>query len=783
MRVISAAQEAVLVAGSKARAEFCRVFVVDYYSNAQCLNTYAGVDLVESVDIDESADGPGMTLDLKLKREAGLKMSLAPFIEDSPLNKKFDPAATYHPLLALNRAVYVEHALMPVGIQPAAGDWCECFRGRIEKIDSASGPSVQVNCLDQIGRLKKYIKQERLHALASPYANPVRVWEANAVFDDSSYIVPSKEKRNGHYYSCDVGGTTGATEPTWTTGGASVADGTIGGSGWTEVGATSGAGFSVETVIQQLLDAELGGVTLYVPTSPSFTINPFVQASMSILSALQALALAIGGWDIRFKWKVASSAYVLTLWCPDRTGGTVARTISQSEIAPIERLAQDIEKIRNDVEVTYDAEDESLDPTGNPYRRTIGNTVTAAITASRTAYDNQWMGLGEGTLSPVNSAAKALALANACASDLCEPVADQAVPFVFGFLFVELGDVYTFSANSKLYSSSQSFAVYGYHHTFKGGYWKTAFLTRGKPGIGTKTWHKAGANHARGREANGKIVPGNTAAPTITASQVVGGFRLRVEEVPWRHSLLIEREFHKSQSSGFAPSSATLFAEGPQHEVVIPDLTPGETWFVKTVPKIRTLGPGGVPRIVRGEPSVEATIVAGYLEPRHMNPRTFAGPYPLNGGFEAPGVAGVVPEHWTVKTGAIPTDLTFNDSAQYTGAISGIVLGTTMATELYSAMFPCEPSTSKKLHVWMLRVGSAEASRTVTLTLSWRDASGAEVATSTTTVNVAGLSTTVWADQVLTATSHSGARWCVVDIMKTTTNADYSFRFDKVWVE
>jgi len=392
------------------------------------------------------------------------------------------------------------------------------------------------------------------------------------------------------------------------------------------------------------------------------------------------------------------------------------------------------------------------------------------------------MGMGEATLSPINSAAKALALANAVAADLCEPVVDQVAPFAHGFLFVELGDVYTFSANGKHYDSAQTLACYGYSHSFKGAFWKTSVSTRGKPGLGAETWHRHGSNAARQRPAHGKIVAGSAASATITLVQVIGGVRVHVAEEPRPNSYPTEREFHVSGSANFTPSSATLVALGPQREVVVPDRNPGETLYCKTVPRIRTFGPGGVPRISRGQPSTEQSAIAGYVEPKHFNPLTHSGPFPLNGGFEAPGVVDVAPEQWTLVVGSVPDDVTVNDSAQWTGTMSLVVLGTAKATEFYSAPIPCEPSTSKTLKLWLLRVGSAEASRSVTLALDWLDATRTLINSSTATVNVSGLSTTVWAEQTLTVTSHSGARWCRVTVKKSDANSDYSFRVDKVSV-
>src|ERR1700690_2973582 len=129
MRTIPAAQQGVLGAGGQ--AEYVRVSVKDSGGTFRDLTTYPGFNALVSVKWTEQIDNPHATFDITLKREL-FQLSLSPFVQASALNLGFAYPGTFAALLALNRELKIEAAIVAMDTAPSSGDWFEVFHGRIE---------------------------------------------------------------------------------------------------------------------------------------------------------------------------------------------------------------------------------------------------------------------------------------------------------------------------------------------------------------------------------------------------------------------------------------------------------------------------------------------------------------------------------------------------------------------------------------------------------------------------------------------------------------------------
>lgn len=650
MRTITAAQAAVRATGSQ--GDHVRVSVKDSGGTFRDLTTYPGFNAVQSVRWAESVDSPHMTADIVLKREA-FKLSLAPLVAASALNRGFNPSASYSPLLALTREVKVEVAITAVDRAPVSGDWFEVFRGRIDEIDAASGEDVRLACRDLGGRLaQQFIKVEHVLSFASVggVSVPLRIWEPQQVVAVGDYCLPASrgdgDPGEDKFFVCSVGGTTGAEEPVWTTGTAISED--SGPVEWDYVGAPSTSGNPVEQVIQNILtrykSAADPSVTLYTPTSPGWAIRQFLQKREFTLNACRALANQIG-WDVRFKWRSATNQFEFTLFEPQRSAPSVAYTFTASDYETPTRLSVNIANIRNAWRVLY-SDRSDLFPDGTPKRKVIEVSDSASITK----YGELWAEIQEDSSSQIDSSTEATKLANAALSDCKEPTAELSVPLAQGFPWVELGDFYTFGANGLHFDADQSLAVTSWAQSFEAGKLKTTLEVRGLPTIGAST-HLARTEHPARFELREphRVVhfPGpNTRTAVLKAE--IGGVSARLVETLDKAQLFeADTELHLSTLAGFTPDASTLNTNIRGGAKSLGDLVPGKTYYAKTVPRYFNAG-----RVVRGQPSAEQSFVAGRAKAGHYDSASTQSHLPLNGNFEhaTDDLATAPPDHWQVVT-------------------------------------------------------------------------------------------------------------------------------------
>lgn len=640
MRTISADHDKILTGGARQIAH--RIQVKDAGGTFRDLSTYPGVDLIEQLEWSEDLDNPGVTWSATLTREQE-QISLAPMMENSPLNRGFNPAASYAALLQVGRRMKVEFS-MQAEDDPRARTWSLAFEGYIDKVNSGGGDTVSIEGRGlEAAIINAYIKRERIYAYAQG-ANADRgcyVWTPSTVWVVGDRLVPTDSKANQHFYRVTTGGTGGTTEPTWPTGGGStVADGSA---VFTESGATStSATTDVEAVMQQILDDTLGAgvVTLWCPVSPVWSVRWFLVSRQPTFDELKTLADQIG-WCVRFMDDAGTPK--LKFFDPDRATTTSLRSFGPtSEVEDYKRLSTDWQGIRNAIRVVY-SDSQDLDPAGNPKRKTVDRTDAA----SQTKYGELFAEIAEATNSNIDTAAEAQALADAVLSDLAEPTADMEAALLFFFAFVEVCDLYTFTADGVHFDSDQKLAVVGFTHSVSAEETSTSIRVRGKPASnGKKGWFERFSD-AEGAEQHALTVVENVAPLTLAAdSTPVGGVRLSLVWNGTKAPKDTHFELHLSTAPGFTASAATLAATGKDRSFEVGNLDPAVEHYAQVIPI--TFNDG---RAVRGQPSTEIPFTPGRAQATHLNSDVEWGRLPLNGGFETQLDPAGPPDFWTMGGG------------------------------------------------------------------------------------------------------------------------------------
>jgi hypothetical protein len=272
----------------------------------------------------------------------------------------------------------------------------------------------------------------------------------------------------------------------------------------TELVYGSDDGVDVEVVQQAILDDTLGGtVTLHTPVSPSFAITTYRQSVGGLLETLRTIALQNLGWDVRYRPDHDdASEWKLTLYEPDRANVTPDWTFGPSRYNGIGRLEIDREPVRNVVRVEYRAAG-----TGAAAYEQVEDAASIA------KYGRRFMRLAFGDGSQIDTPEEATAVAEAALADLASPVADQEVTLPF-FWPVEIGDLYAFTTNSRLYDTTQTLAVVGYRHTLSATSQTTTLQCRGTPAGAYRAWQDVVAQLA-----------GSNAADRLETYLALNGFR------------------------------------------------------------------------------------------------------------------------------------------------------------------------------------------------------------------------------------------------------------------
>lgn len=652
MRTITAAQEAVLASG--VQSEHVRVLVEDAGAELRDLSDYPGFNATTAVSWRERVADEHASCELQVKREF-FQLNMAPLMANSALNRSFDPGATYAPFLALNRQVVVQVAIVPIDAKPETGDWMTVFHGRIDNIDAASGPDISISCRALSGRLaQQFIKTERVYSFASVDSHSVslRIWAPQIDVKSGEYLVPATrgEDDPGYqkFFKCTTDGTTGTSEPTWSTG-TGITDGTT---EWDYEGTTSSAGNPVEEIMQNLLDDHRGPgdefVMLVTPTSPLWDIKEYLQQRQPTWTALRALATQIG-WDLRYKWSDSEEEFQLTFYDPDREVSSPMFTFGPNDYGTPDRLAIDISEIRNSCRVIYsDALD--LWPDSIPKRKVVEISNLESIVK----YGELFCEMQEEDTSQIDSVTEASRLANACLSDCAEPTAELSVPLMRAFPWFEVNDFVRFGANATHFDADQDLAVVGWQQTFENGRLRTRVECRGKPTIGANRYISRSSHPAIPKKGKGHQLQdlGNSKTPKVNIKSAIGGTAIELTGLLVdKNSQPQEYEHHVYTVSGASLDGSTLYTTTKARDLTIADLVPGEEYFHRVVVKGTN-----AERPFRSEPTVEKSFTAGRAATAHLDAEPEWGRRPLNGGFETRTNPdpNAVPDHWNVIDGDPP---------------------------------------------------------------------------------------------------------------------------------
>jgi hypothetical protein len=746
VRTISADNEAIL-SGTAPRTR-SRLRVADSGATLRDLTTYAqGLNLLKEVRWGEGNDDNGISWNASVVREAEL-LSVAPLMATSGLNKQFDIATAYAPLLQVGRAMRVEWAL-DAEDSPAIPSWNLAFSGYVDAIDWGDNTAQLSGRGEEARVIDGYIERERVYAFAQG-ANADRgcyIFEPSQTYAVGDRLLPTSAQTNNHFYrvTAITTGIAAATEPVWPTGGgASVVSGGV---TFTESGATSKtAGTNVETVIQQLLDDTLGigTVSLWCPVSPAWAVKSFLVTRQSLFEELRLLA-AQAGFCLRYMFDSGTGTMRLKLYSPNRTTTTSLRTFAISKVDAIKKAQIQIFDIRNVVRIVY-SDSQDLDSSGYPKRKTYVATSATSIAK----YSRRFCELAEASNSQIDTLAEATVLGDSILSDLEEPSAEfsAAVPF---FPFAELPDLYTLAANGVHFDSDQKLALVRYDHTHGAAEATSTFDVRGKPAAGNQYWLQRCTDAYDGSHTH-QITALENFLPIglVIDSTPVGGARIKTSWTAPRGSKNTELEIHLSTSPGFTPSSSTLYATGKERSFEVGNLDPAKTWYAQAVPVTWN---GTQP--VRGGASAEVSFAPGRAVASQLNPNVVWGGLPLNGSFETQLDSSAAPDFWFCPggTGGVWGTNAFllNDASGLSGVnyVKLITTGTTNAAGIFSAEFTVNEKTPARASVW--RKTKAGGANTVTYGIVWYDKDHGVLGASPSETFLLNDQVDVWVEQLSSA--------------------------------
>lgn len=762
MRTISTADSYLLQADS-GRSALVRAYVKNAAGSFIDLSTYPGENFVLSATWGEDIDSNGMTANVTLFRGNEL-MSLSPLHETSPLNKGYNPAASYAALVLPGRDIVLETAIAPDGLPAAGLSWRESFRGKIDTVEFGD-EKVQLTCRDQVAVLMDaYIEVDRAYAFAQGVSatKGTRIFEPSTAYVLNELVIPSETKLNGKWFKVTTAGTSASTEPTWpTTITNTVTSGSV---VFTCMDTTSQAsGENVETVMQKILTDNGTGVTLSTPSSPGWLIRAFHQERKSVWDAIRELATQIG-WDLRYKW--SGSAFVLTFVAPDRATTTALRTFSTTDVISWSSAKITVENIRNAVQVWF-SDSQDRDASGVAKRKKVSVTDSTSIAT----YGRRWMEIQEGSTSNIDSTSEATTFANAALADLATPNFEGEPTLQF-FPFVELNDYYEFVADGLRFTSNQKLAVVGYEHSIDEAGAKTTLRLRGKPSAGLIRWLRAdGVVPSRTRDVHAAIVMSGINAFALAGESTPGGLTMTVDAAPskLRHQRLYE--YHLSQTSTFTPDDSTLVSTTSAKTARVTNLQPGDFYYAKVV----SVGENDA-RITKSEPSEPVLIYAGYVEPAHLNPITVEQKLPPNGSFEGyRRGSSQPPDHWTMQVGTWTSDILQETTQVHSGTKSLKFAEKSGNNAIQSAIFPVRESYWYSLSCWLKRIGSTDDD--VTLTVEWYDSTLTTVSDDAVTVQLTDYA--AWKRLTRTYQAPTGATLAFIYITKAETGV-YGFYVDDV---
>jgi len=244
----------------------------------------------------------------------------------------------------------------------------------------------------------------------------------------------------------------------------------------------SGAGIAMETVMQSILTAWGGGISLYTPVSPGYLINTYtIEDAQTVKQALDALADLIG-WVVRYRWDTGTTSWRLTLYQPRRSISVADYTVANTLYSEDSSFEVDPTTVVNAVAVAY----------GSAAARA---TYTTTDATSITNFGRRFARIVESSSSPIDTLAEATSLGDAILADLKDPKASGRWGLGW-FPWAEIGDYYTFGNDGLRFNTDQSLALIGLEHNFEVSESgdleaQTTVTVRGKPaGAYYRWWDK-----------------------------------------------------------------------------------------------------------------------------------------------------------------------------------------------------------------------------------------------------------------------------------------------------
>jgi len=167
--------------------------------------------------------------------------------------------------------------------------------------------------------------------------------------------------------------------------------------------------------------------------------------------------------------------------------------------------------------------------------------------------------------------------------DLAEPVADIEIELPLRW-WVELGDLYEFGADGRVWTSAQKLAVVGWKHQVRKGNATTGLQVRGKPSAGVRRWHDRGVGPGKATPSAHEAL--QTSTPDVTTA-INGGVITfdppPQQQRPGSSGGFAKAELHLSQTNGFTPSAATLKSISTATRFDVTGLSAGVTYYGRII--------------------------------------------------------------------------------------------------------------------------------------------------------------------------------------------------------
>jgi len=555
-----------------------------YNSSWVDLTDLEGHDWVVEASWGEDIDSPAKVADIKVRRRIE-QLSTVPFDDNSKINA----SAT---LIDLGVAIRISTANPGQDVEPVSADWSEVFKGYIDAIAWQADPIV-LNCRDGSAVPMDWFIEDQLVYPGDGTADTKVEDLMQDILDDNNEdldTITANLTWNGTLTvtTADTSEAAVGDFIAYTNGAGQSKgpffeiDSLVLNTSYTLVNPSgrsipTGNGASSSYVIPAASRQTLYSVNGSAATpfnggdSPSWDILAYEQRKIHVLEALKILAAQIG-YDVRYTWQATLAAYALVFYLPDRTKSSADATFSQSNYHKISKLSVNRANVRNVVRVTY-----------NDSTSGVPASVEVSNGASITKYGRRFMEICEGPTSQIDTSTEATLLANAGLSDLKEPTADHAVEMPY-FWPVELGDLYTWTANDVHYSSDQSLAVRGYRHTISARKARTVLQCRGTPAGGFKRWLSMESRLGVGQANDQKTVttPANVAA-TAAIEGIVVTFDDPVGVAPPVKDWAYAECYVHTADPGSPPNSTYLKGAGRMTRFEIRGLTPDTLYYARVV--------------------------------------------------------------------------------------------------------------------------------------------------------------------------------------------------------